>query len=236
MEQMNRLWEYQLVDTEAARYENDLRAGETYKRFVKLHRFLEDQKRTLQRMNDAVDVRQKEIENAKERFSLLQSRYHDGLGKYEQISKDNLKEIRRFRDYFDQLNAHLSQERQELSKLVGELEKEDAQLAAMRKQLAAARKDYDEVKQQLADEREAFRADVETLQAQAQQIAKDIDKDLLQRYEKAKKSYPTPVANVQANRCTGCNMELSAVLLRRLRDGSDIVECENCGRMLRLEE
>ncbi len=236
LEQMNRLWEYQLVDLQASQYETDLRTSETYKRYVKLRRYLDEQKRILQRMNDAVEERNAQIARAKERYAILEQRYQDGMDKYERVDKENAREVERFCEYFEQLNARLAQERQELQKLATELEKEDSQLASMRGQLAKARKDFDETKREIADAREAYKGDVDALQERAEAIAKGIDADLLAKYSAAKKSFPAPLANVARNRCMGCNMELSVALLRRLRDGGEIVECENCGRMLRFVE
>ena len=40
-----------------------------------------------------------------------------------------------------------------------------------------------------------------------------------------------PMAKINGDRCGGCNMTLPAAVLGRL-NGGQIVECDNCGRML----
>lgn len=45
-----------------------------------------------------------------------------------------------------------------------------------------------------------------------------------------------PIARlIDGNRCGGCNMNLPQVILRNIRMGARIVECENCGRIVLVE-
>ena len=44
-----------------------------------------------------------------------------------------------------------------------------------------------------------------------------------------------PEAEVQGSKCSGCNMELPAVSMRKLKE-QELVECDNCGRLLYLPQ
>ncbi|MFR4008262.1 MAG: zinc ribbon domain-containing protein [Christensenellales bacterium] len=59
-----------------------------------------------------------------------------------------------------------------------------------------------------------------------------LDPALLAQYQAIKKNRANPVALVENEQCQGCNMSLPSLTLSRLRDGKEIVECENCGRIL----
>lgn len=234
LEQLNLLWDYQVIELEAETYENNLRASDDYKQYAKLHKFLEEQKRILQRLNGSVEEKKERLARGQERYDLLYKRYQDGLEKFEKVDQDNLKEVERFKTYFEQLEHRLNQERLEWQKMVKELESEEELLDKMKGKLAKASKEYTAVQERLADQRESFHGEVDALEIQAKKISEKIDPALMSRYKSVKKSYPTALVDVRKNRCTGCNMELSVGLLRRLRENEGIVECENCGRILRL--
>ena len=41
-----------------------------------------------------------------------------------------------------------------------------------------------------------------------------------------------PLAEVKEGKCSGCNMALPSLTIRKLVNEDMILECENCGRML----
>lgn len=231
LSKMEALLKYQQADVKADKIERDLRNSEASKRLVKVRQFLEDQKRVLQRMMASVDVRRKAIESTAQRFDVYEKRYEEGMEKYEKADKENLEEMAKYTRYFDQLTARIAQERKEFAQLVHTLEKENNQLADMRIRIAKARKEYDDLKAAVEAERAAAQGDIEAARAEANALAKDVDSALLEAYTRVKRNHAVPVAEVQQNKCTGCNMELPAVVARRLRE-SEVVECDNCGRIL----
>ena len=133
--------------------------------------------------------------------------------------------------YFDQLNARVAQERKEFAQLVHTLEKENNQLSDMRIRIAKARKEYDELKAVVEEERAKVQGEIDAAKAERERLAADVEPALMEAYQLVKRNHAVPVTEVQQNKCTGCNMELPAVVARRLRD-KEIVECDNCGRIL----
>lgn len=235
MSNLETLWKFQEADVECDKFEAGLRNSATYKRLSKLRSYLEDQKRILQKMNAAVEVRRQTIASTSERFDLYEKRYQEGMAKYENIDKENLEEISRYRKYFDQLAARVAQERKDFAQIVHVLEKEEAQLAEMRITIARARKEYDEVKAKYEEERSAAQGQLDELRAVAQKASETVEPPLLEAYRRVKRNHSVPVALVNGNKCGGCNMELPAVVARRLKE-QDIVECDNCGRILYLQD
>jgi len=41
-----------------------------------------------------------------------------------------------------------------------------------------------------------------------------------------------PMARLLGDQCGGCNMSMPSVVLRAIKGGSTIVECETCGRII----
>lgn len=236
MGKFDTLWQYQQADQELEKFELSLKSSVSYKRYLKVRSYLEEQKNIIARMIGAVEARRQIINTTKERCELLESRAQDGISKFEALDKSNLNEIERFKKYFEQLHSRIAQERREFTELVSALEKEDAQLNDMRAKLSRARKEYEELKQKIDEERDQAKENVSNLISIRDEIAKDIDKALFDYYNFSKQSNPVPMAKVVGTKCTGCNMELPAVLLRKLKDGIETVECDNCNRILIMAE
>ena len=66
-------------------------------------------------------------------------------------------------------------------------------------------------------------------------IAQEIDKDVLELYERLMKSKGgSAVVEASNNQCTGCHMKLVPATLIAVQAQKGIVQCENCGRILYL--
>lgn len=233
MNNMEALLNYQEADIQYDKLEASLKNTPASKRFAKVRQFLEDQKRVLQRMMAAVESRRKTIDATAERFDLYEKRYKDGVSKFEAAAKEDPDELAKFSQYFDQLTARIAQERREFAQLVHALEKEETQLSDMRVRIAKARKEYDELKATVEKERADAQESLKAAKEAADALAKAVDPQLLEAYRQVRRNHSAAVVEVVGNKCSGCNMELPAVADRRLRE-QELVECDNCGRILYL--
>jgi predicted nucleic acid-binding Zn-ribbon protein len=75
-------------------------------------------------------------------------------------------------------------------------------------------------------------AALEKQRALAIQKARGIQPDYLEKYKNIKLHSVPPMARLQNDQCGGCNMSLPSVVLRSIKAGGTIVECETCGRMI----
>ena len=66
----------------------------------------------------------------------------------------------------------------------------------------------------------------------AQEKGKDIEAQLMERYQTIKKHCVPPVAKLVNGQCGGCFMSLPSATLRNLKAGTKLIECESCGRMI----
>ena len=92
---------------------------------------------------------------------------------------------------------------------------------------------------------DAYKKQIETMQAQGKEIAKlraaalkAAPKDLLPRYEALRGSRGgVAIATIQdGNACGGCKMGLGSALVGRVKAGEDIATCDNCQRILIVAE
>jgi predicted nucleic acid-binding Zn-ribbon protein len=79
-----------------------------------------------------------------------------------------------------------------------------------------------------------MRAQALELSKQRAAAAVTVPPDLLKRYDRLRptKNGVAIVAIVDGNMCGGCNMGLPSSVVTRVREGSAVVLCDNCERLL----
>ena len=89
---------------------------------------------------------------------------------------------------------------------------------------------------EIEETRERAKAKLEEIKAEADKEAVGIDPKLMQRYKDIRKHCFPPMALLDGDRCGGCNMSLPSVVMRDIRSGEKLVECDNCGRIIYAQE
>jgi predicted nucleic acid-binding Zn-ribbon protein len=123
-------------------------------------------------------------------------------------------------------------EDQELE-LMDQAEKVKAELAIEEKKAAGAR---DSIARQVADldaKGQALDSQLQQLTAERTELAGKVEEDLLSRFERlfASKGDAAVVA-LEHEVCTGCHMKVTTQTAHRVKNGKEIVSCEQCGRIL----
>ena len=123
-------------------------------------------------------------------------------------------------------------EDQELE-LMEQADKLKSEISTQEKMAAAGR---DSVNRQLVDldqKAKTLEARLGDLAKEREQLATTIDEDVLYRYERLFSSKgDAAVVAVEHGVCTGCHMKVTSQTAVRTKSGSEIVNCEQCGRIL----
>ena len=83
----------------------------------------------------------------------------------------------------------------------------------------------------------ALEAHLEELSKERADIASRVEEDLLMRFERLFKSKgDAAVVALRHEVCTGCHMKITAQTSHRVKSGREIVNCEQCGRILYWDE
>jgi hypothetical protein len=69
-------------------------------------------------------------------------------------------------------------------------------------------------------------------QTERTQLLQNVDPALLKRYDQLKEEYDDPLSALRSGVCSGCKLRVSEINSERAREGSDIVSCEHCSRIL----
>jgi predicted nucleic acid-binding Zn-ribbon protein len=114
----------------------------------------------------------------------------------------------------------------------------------LRAVLAAAEAGFAKTKQLVAEDlqslverRKRIETELEEVKAEREKLAAKAPEAMMPLYDRLiKNKNGLAVVPVHAGQCTGCHMKLVASTLVKVQGGHDIVQCENCGRILYPED
>jgi predicted nucleic acid-binding Zn-ribbon protein len=117
--------------------------------------------------------------------------------------------------------------------LMDQAEKMKIEAGAEEKKSATARESIGRQMTDLEQKATALTARLNELTAERDELATKIEEDLLGRFERlfASKGDAAVVA-LEHEVCTGCHMKLTTQTAHRVKNGKEIVSCEQCGRIL----
>ena len=125
-------------------------------------------------------------------------------------------------------------EDQELELMI-ETDKLKSEIEAADKNARAAK---DTISRQLADleaKSKALGSQQEQLETERAALATKIDDDVLDQFERLFNSKgDAAIVAVEHGVCTGCHMKVTTATAARVKAGKEIVNCEQCGRILYL--
>lgn len=137
-------------------------------------------------------------------------------------------EIERYGDEIRKLEDQELELMIEADKLKNEIEAADK----------AARATKDSISRQLADletKSKALGSQQQQLETERETLAAQIDDDLLDQFERLFNSKgDAAIVAVEHGVCTGCHMKITTATAARVKAGKEIVNCEQCGRILYL--
>ena len=116
--------------------------------------------------------------------------------------------------------------------LMDDIERMRLDLQGAQLKLERTEKDLDTQFQQIEAHIAQLMEEKKIVEAERGEIAAQTTRHLLNRYETLRDKYADPVVGIVKGICSGCKLKVSANTVERTRDGSEIVQCENCSRIL----
>lgn len=117
--------------------------------------------------------------------------------------------------------------------LMMEADKVKADLTAEEKKAASVKESIGRQTTDLDEKSTALQTRLEELTKERAELAGKIDEDLLAGFERLFKSKgDAVVVALEHEVCTGCHMKVTTQTAHRVKAGKEIVNCENCGRIL----
>lgn len=230
MAKIQSLLKYQTEDSKLLQIEREAANSEEWKNYSQTKSFLTKAPEKLETM----DAKAQEI------YARL-----DALNKkYEEIAEtlkdfDNIDElveggadISFYKKNISQITEKLKAIKGEINALVKSVKEADEEYQNLKKKTITVQKQYAEYSAKYQEYKKGKLAEMDAVKEQLKVLAKDINPEVLKRYEMKRSERIFPIiCTVKNNRCSKCGMELSIMGKEKI-DGGEITECENCHRFL----
>ena len=230
---------YQKTEQKKLEAEQAVRSTPARQKLSRLHKLLKTQQATIQKLTEETETRLSQINKLSEQAKRLEERIELENSELATITGDEestAAEMTELRVDIERLQKEINQVVREAKKLLSEAEKAAEEYRETNLTAKNAKKEYDQVRAVCEKERDDSAEMLASFDEKLEQIRKDVDPALFQRYEKVKQHYAAPIVPVIGGKCSGCNMSLPMVMLKRLNAPDAVLECENCGRILYSEQ
>ncbi len=229
MSVMSELLEYQKVDAQLRKIEQEVAASEEQKKFSQANKFMKSAPERFEaqdrRAAELTALREDLIRRAEDisrqiaEYSELDEMVEEGgdVSFYKKNAQALLDRLRALKGEMQKLNA-------DIAATVEEYERFKKQGAAMQKQY----KEYKAKRDELVGSR---KEEVNALRARLAQIAKNIPADILAKYQQKRKENIFPIIVPLGGNACVCGMDFPLALQERLA-GGNVVECEHCRRFV----
>src|SRR4029077_12025262 len=142
----------------------------------------------------------------------------------------NPTELMQMSEEVKHMKARFAEEEDAELRLMEDAEIADDTMSAATAELAAARSRAAEEAPGLRAELEGFRSELAEVETAKEQIWAEVPAPARAAYTRLR-VHPA-VAEVANNQCTACRVTVTSRGMQMLRQGDEIVHCENCGRIL----
>ena len=213
-----------------------MRQSENRQKLLKQRTFLMDQQTNMKKLESEIAVMQDRLEAIRDEADRLDKLLAAAAAEIEASPPATAEDADKRAESVQKLVDSLSRYEQELQKLRKDSETKDRQQKEIRVRAAKTKIEYDQLKQVYDTEFKKDSAQLQKLRADIEKEAAKVEPKLLERYHSIKQHCTPPMARLIDGQCSGCFMSLPSATLLELKEGNRIVECDNCGRILYIEE
>ncbi|NMD38036.1 MAG: hypothetical protein GYA87_05070 [Christensenellaceae bacterium] len=237
MSKISVLWDYQVLDMEVVKLQRAIVNSPKLQKLKKDREFLLAQQDVIKKieddvlnMSDRVAAIKVAIEMLDEQLKSYQTRLENDVPQNQDEARNLCNEVRKIaRDIAD-----FEKEARQIQKKAKDRTKQEYDV---RIRAARVKQEFNELKDEYQPEQEQQKKELEIKKQKVVEKAKEVDPDLLKKYESIKPHAMPPLARLLGQQCGGCNMALPSVTLRQFDEGEKYLECSNCGRIIvRMED
>ena len=235
MTKLEYLLMYQKADLKKQQLENNLRTTESRQKLNKITKILRDQQAAIQKLTEDADAQQTALTKLLSQQEGLAHELELNHSEMETLEADDqvtAEELTEFRQDVERLNRELSRLEKDVKGLLDQLEKTSADFQKARSLGGRAKKEYDRLKAVVEVEKAEGAADIAAATKEMETVERQVDPTFLAKYKRARVHHSMPVVPVVNEKCSGCNMSLPMAVIKKLSNQENVMECENCGRIL----
>jgi len=227
---IEKLLEYQEIDKNLKRIEQDLAQNEDRKKALAAKNYIVDG----EELAAKIDRRAEELIKVFDKLSITYQEYSKNIKEYQSLCDSTEKE-----EEIIYLNKKINQDlnsikniEKDLNALKAEIESTNKSFNDFKKRFMDAKADYAKYKESFDKYKDSKAEEIAKSEKELAALAKKIDKALMDKYNKKRGDRIFPIiVSLKGNMCSGCNTEVPLSDVNKLK-GENYIECENCRRML----
>lgn len=202
---------------------------------------LSSQDELLSRMKKEFIEKNKAYEEVKEKAAQIKTELEDAIKLREDSEKamDNISTNREFEVLSKQISEASTKEadlRKDLQKAETSLAELNDSMKSMETMISSQESDLNASKATLNSELESYKEELTSLKTQEEQITPGMDQEILFKFQRIIQRNAEGIVAVKNGVCSGCHMILPAQFANEVREGTDILFCPYCSRILYYEE
>ncbi|RLE30361.1 hypothetical protein DRJ54_02860 [Candidatus Acetothermia bacterium] len=186
----------------------------------------EDRKRQHQELRSRANAKALEVDETDDRIRAYQKKLDHDIIPY--------KEMEYLKEQVEYLRGRLEELEEEALALMDEVEADAERLVEDEKEHLSRRRRLEAELAELKARQDKLAAEREGLLSRREQALADLPQHWREHYERLHETVPDPVAPVENGTCGGCHLKISDTLMEKVREGREVVICENCLRFLYL--
>ncbi len=141
---------------------------------------------------------------------------------------------------YQALNKEIATAEEEISQIEDKelllMEQETTQQKQIKDAQASAKATAERVaklKTDLDTREKTVQARLAALETERAEFAKQVDEDLIERYERIFRSkHDLAIAPIEHGNCSGCHLQLPPEIVHAAKGGIEVASCSNCGRIV----
>jgi len=233
-EQILRLYQLQQIDTRIGNLEREMRQlddGSTLRtEIATLDQKLAETRSHFKELDTEFHDLDLQLKSVEEKIRRNRDRLFSG-------TIGNPKELQDLNEEIKVLTVRKGDLEEKLLLMMDELDERRALVEAEERELASRQQRLAEVEKTFAEETERIKAEIASLQTERRSFLGFIDESLLEMYENIRaRSANLAVVKLDRDRCPGCSIQVTSYVLNKLKESTEIVRCENCGRIIYWED
>jgi predicted nucleic acid-binding Zn-ribbon protein len=226
---------YQEADLEKQQIETGLKTTPNRVKLNKLAKYIKQQQGNLTKLSEDMESFSSAMARLNGQYNAVLDRLDLESSEFETLKGDEectSEEMTEFRHDIEKLQREANSLEKEIKQLFRSMEETVSEFQKTRQQGAKAKKEYDQLKIVCQKEKDDAAIDMLAADRKLEELEKRVNPTLMNRYKRVRLHHSMPVVEVRDGKCSGCNMSLPSLAIRRLVGEDMILECENCGRLL----
>jgi predicted nucleic acid-binding Zn-ribbon protein len=147
------------------------------------------------------------------------------------------KEYAALQEEIERARADNSLVEEDIIKILDQIDADNREIAKEKDFIKKEEQGLNDEKKKLEWEGQSIKEEIDKIETQRKELASKVEKNILARYEKILKNRDgLAVVPVAGDSCQGCFRRLPPQVINEIMMGSDIIVCENCTRILYIEE